>query len=96
VEQVQPFLGGVPMLLISSAQAAPMLEPYVQSGQVQGMISGLAGSVAYENVLQQPGAGLSNWIAFQGGIAVIIALILVGILLQLFVILFASRKAKEA
>ena len=96
VEQVQPALGNVPMLLISSAQAAPMLEPYVQSGQVQGMISGLAGSVAYENILQQPGAGLSNWVAFQGGIAVVIALILVGILLQLFVILFASRKAKEA
>jgi hypothetical protein len=95
VEQVQPSLGSVPMLLISSAQAAPMLEPYVQSGQVSGMLSGLAGSVAYENILQQPGTGHSYWVALQGGIAVVIALILVGTLLQLFVILFASRKTQS-
>lgn len=96
VEQIQPALGSTPLLLISSAQAAPMLEPYVQSGQVSGMLSGLAGSVAYENTLQQPGLGQSYWIAFQSGLAVIIALILVGILLQLFVILFARRKPPEA
>lgn len=95
VEQVQPALGSTPMLLISSAQAAPMLEPYVQSGQLSGMLSGLAGSVSYENILQQPGIGQSYWIAFQGGIAVVIALILVGILLELFVILFTSRRTQS-
>ena len=95
VEQVQPALGSVPMLLIASAQAAPMMEPYVQSGQLSGMLSGLAGSVSYENTLQQPGAGHAYWIALQGGLAVVIALILVGILFELFISLVASRKQQS-
>ena len=95
VEQVQPSLGSTPMLLISSAQSAPMMEPYVQSGQLSGMISGLGGSVSYENLLQQPGTGQSYWIALQGGLAVVVALILVGILLELFVTLVASRRTQS-
>lgn len=95
VEQVQPSLGSTPMLLISSAQSAPMMEAYVQSGQLSGMLSGLAGSVSYEKLTQQPGTGHSYWIALQGGLAVVVALILVGILLELFVTLVASRRTQS-
>ncbi len=95
VEQVQPSLGSTPMLLISSAQSAPMMEPYVQSGQLSGMLSGLGGSVSYENLIQQPGTGHTYWIALQGGLAVVVALILVGILLELFVTLVASRRTQS-
>ena len=95
VEQVQPSLGSTPMLLISSAQSAPMMEAYVQSGQLSGMLSGLAGSVSYEKLLQQPGIGHTYWIALQGGLAVVVALILVGILLELFVTLVASRRTQS-
>ena len=58
-----------------------MMEAYVQSGQLSGMLSGLAGSVTYENLLGQPGTGNTYWVALQGGLAVVIALILVGIIL---------------
>jgi len=95
VEQVQPSLGSTPMLLISSAQSAPMMEAYVQSGQLSGMLSGLAGSVTYENLLGQPGTGNTYWVALQGGLAVVIALILVGIILELFVTLVASRRTQS-
>ena len=95
VEQVQPSLGSTPMLLISSAQSAPIMEAYVQSGQLSGMLSGLGGSVSYENLLQQPGTGHTYWVALQGGMAVVVALILVGILLELFVSLVASRRTQS-
>jgi hypothetical protein len=95
VEQVQPSLGSTPMLLISSAQSAPIMEAYVQSGQLSGMLSGLAGSVSYEKLLQQPGTGHTYWIALQGGLAVVVALTLVGILLKLFVTLAASRRTQS-
>ncbi len=95
VEQVQPSLDSTPMLLISSAQSAAIMEAYVQSGQIKGMLSGLAGSVAYENLTGQPGTGHSYWVALQGGLAVVVALILVGILLELFVALVASRRTQS-
>lgn len=79
VEQVQLHLGGRPLLVISSAQAAPMILPYYQSNQIQGVMAGLSGSAVYE---QLAGNGSSPtrayWDAYQAGILVVIAAILIG------------------
>ncbi|WP_322509286.1 zinc ribbon domain-containing protein, partial [Anaerolinea sp.] len=50
VEQVQPLLGSVPLMMITSAQAEPMLAPYLGSAQVQGLVSGLRGGAGYERL----------------------------------------------
>jgi hypothetical protein len=42
IEQVQPSLGDVPMMMITTAQSAPILSPYLAGGQIDGLISGLA------------------------------------------------------
>ena len=55
VEQALPWLEDKPLLLVVSAQVEPVLRPYVDSGQVKGLVSGLTGGVAYEAINGRPG-----------------------------------------
>lgn len=48
VEQTEGRREGRPLLIVSSAQAAPMIQPYLLSGQVNGLVSGLHGGAAFE------------------------------------------------
>lgn len=75
MEQVQPAIPQVPLLMAVSAQAAPMLQPYVDSGQAQAMITGLTGGWA----LDPAGA---NPVMFRLGIAVVVSLLLIGAALE--------------
>ncbi len=96
IEQVQPRLGDVPLLMVVSAQAAPMVQPYIDSGQVQGMVSGMSGGAMYAQITSQGGAWLDYWDAYQFGIFAAIAFILLGGVVQIFSLLFrrpARRKA---
>lgn len=94
VEQVQPVLGSTPLLVISSAQAAPLIQPYSASGQVQGMLSGLVGGVTYAQLAAPPGSGASYWNAYQVGLLIMIAFIVAGAALQFLTVLLARRKSK--
>lgn len=49
VEQTGAARAGLPLLVVSSAQAAPMIQPYLLSGQVNGLVSGLHGGAAFES-----------------------------------------------
>ncbi len=84
IEQVQPVLGSTPLLMVVSAQAAPMVQPYVDSGQVQGMLAGMAGGTMYAQISGQSGAWLNYWDAYQFGIFVAIGAILLGGVVQIF------------
>jgi len=95
IEQIQPKLGNVPMLMVVSAQSAPIIQPYFGSRQVQGLISGLPGSMAYEQIRQVPGIANSYWGAFQAGLSMAVAFIALGIIFQGIAALFAPRKAKR-
>lgn len=68
VEQAGPLLGGKPMLMAISAQAEPMLRPYYDSHQVQGLVAGLAGGKAYEQALALPGLAKHYWNSFSFGL----------------------------
>ena len=46
-KQSDPALANQPLLVIASAQAGPLLQPYVSSRQVAGMISGLPDAASY-------------------------------------------------
>ena len=48
VEQTTAYRNGRPFLVVSSAQAAPMIQPYLISGQVNGLVSGFSGGAAFE------------------------------------------------
>jgi hypothetical protein len=81
IEQVQPLLEKrVQLVMISSAQAAPLIHTYLENGQIDGLVSGLAGGAAYEQRTGQldPGPSSNAWTAYQLTIATIIVLILAG------------------
>ncbi len=79
VEQTGPYLDETPFLVISSAQSAPMLQPFVQSGQVDGLLSGITGGASYAQLAQRPGGTIRTyWDAYQAGLLLIVAMILAG------------------
>ena len=49
VEQTTSQRGDTPLLVVSSAQAAPMIQPYLLSGQVNGLVNGMHGGAAFES-----------------------------------------------
>jgi hypothetical protein len=95
VEQVQSLLPNTPMLMVVSAQAAPVIQPYYESLQVKGMVAGLAGGMTYEQLRQAPGAAHAYWGAFQAGLLVAMLFILIGILIQGILALFPTSKTKR-
>jgi hypothetical protein len=95
IEQVQSALNGKPMFMVVSAQAAPLVQPYVASGQVSGMVAGLEDAAVYEQLTQRSGNAMAFLGAYQTGLIVMAALILVGGVLQLLTSLFKNRKAEK-
>jgi hypothetical protein len=83
IEQVEPKLGATPLLLGVSAQAEPLVRPYYagRDPQVNGLVTGLAGAVAYERLQgrQTPEGG--PWSPFSlAGLTAIVLVLVSGIL----------------
>ena len=98
VEQVKPMVGSEPMLFIASAQAAPLLRPYLLSHQVAGMLTGLNDGLAYQSYLQQSNKGhpgIAN--AMNMGVAFTLLLVVIGAVMQFVTALLKQtrRKGKE-
>ncbi|HSL44480.1 MAG TPA: hypothetical protein VK897_13675 [Anaerolineales bacterium] len=94
-KQVDPLLAGQSLLVVASAQAGPLLQPYVSSQQITGMISGLSDAARYEASNNRPGLARTYWDTFGIGLALSIVLILVGSLWSLFTGIRARRAAAE-
>jgi hypothetical protein len=95
IEQSGPYRGGRPLLLAVSAQAEPMLRPYYDSHQVQGMLTGLAGGAAYEQINGRSGLARRYWDSFGLGLILAVALIAGGSLVNLLVGR-GNRRGEEA
>jgi hypothetical protein len=79
IEQTSAARGNSSMIIVSSAQAGPVLLPYVDSGQVNGLISGVYGAAGAE----QANAGLPGmirryWDAYSLGLYLAVVLIVLG------------------
>lgn len=90
VEQLQiqkqndPAIVNQPLLVVSSAQAGPMLQPYVSSRQITGMVNGLADAARYEHKNNvPPGITRSYWDAFGVGVMYAVLVIVLGSLWSL-------------
>jgi hypothetical protein len=99
IEQVGPSLreANRPLLFVSSKQAEPLIMPYYQAypSQVQGLIAGLAGGVAYARsvgTVQSTG----TWDAYSVGITVSILVILVGSIASGVMKTLPASKKKES
>ncbi len=84
IEQTEGKLGQANLLVVSSAQAGPMLQPYVQSGQIDGLVVGLGGSAPIEQINSgRPGLARRYWDAYGLGLLVAVTLIALGSLWNL-------------
>ena len=99
IEQVGPVLkmDGTPLLIVTSSQAEPLILPYYAAtpSQVQGLLAGLAGGLAYSRTvgnIQQNGV----WDAFSIGITASVLIILVGSISGVVLKMPASGKKKES
>ena len=70
IEQAGPRLGNTPMLMIISAQAEPMIQPYFDSGQLKGLVSGLSDAKIYEQPHNRTGLAYHYWNSFSVGMLV--------------------------
>jgi hypothetical protein len=78
VEQTTAFRQGNPLLVVSSAQAAPMIQPYLLSGQVNGLVSGLYGGAAFEGSSGLGSPVRSYWDAYNFATLFVAMLIIFG------------------
>lgn len=80
IEQSGDARGSVPVIVVSSAQAAPMIQPYYDSGQAAGLVSGLYGGAIIEARYNsgRPGAARSYWDAYSIGMILAMMLTLGG------------------
>jgi hypothetical protein len=78
IEQVQPYLGDASLVMVASAQAEPVIYPYYLSGQLQGLLSGIAQAAYYEYSIGRTGWASRNWTPYSLGMLSAIILILVG------------------
>ncbi len=84
IEQAGSTIGNKPILMVISAQVEPMILPYYDSGQIKGLVTGLAGGEAYGQALlrtgEQTGLLQSYWNSFSAGTLVAEILIVIGAL----------------
>jgi hypothetical protein len=95
IEQVQPWMGkDASMLMVTSAQAAPLIRPYADSGQVKGLIAGLSEGAVYEQLNQKAGLSHIFWDSYQVGLWMAILAIVIGGLYYGIRALMESQTAK--
>ncbi len=87
VEQTQDTRNAapVPFVVVASAQAAPMIQPYYESGQVTGVVSGLYGGALVEGQYNngRPGTARVYWDAYSIGMLIAMIFVLGGGLISL-------------
>lgn len=78
IEQIERHDTRVITLAVVSAQASPLVQPYYTSGQVHGIVSGVAGALSYELLRGSPGTVSSKFSIYQVALLSAAVLILAG------------------
>ena len=79
----------VPLILYVVTVMSPANMPYLQSGQIDGLLSGLRSGAEYEKLVEKPGSAVAGMDAQSISHLVIIGFIALG-----NIALYAARKAK--
>ncbi|MFQ6015844.1 MAG: hypothetical protein ACE5NP_10415, partial [Anaerolineae bacterium] len=84
VEQVGSQ-GKTPIVAGVTAVAEPSLEPYLQSGQLRGLISGLAGAAEYELITNRPARAVASMDAQSAVHFLIFVVVILGTIVPVLV-----------
>jgi hypothetical protein len=94
IEQAGPLRGAAPMVIAASAQTGPLLHPYFQSGQINGLFTGLYDSAIIEQInAGRPGTARRYWDAYNLGLLLAVFIIVGG---SLFSLVMGMRERAEA
>ena len=95
IEQAGPLLRETPLLMVVSAQIEPVVRPYfeAESQQVNGIVAGLPGGAAYEQMLGRSGLARRYWDTYSLGVSLIALLIILGAVINVTYYLLSSRKS---
>jgi hypothetical protein len=85
IEQIERNDLQVITLVVVSAQAAPLVQPYYTSAQVDGIVSGVAGALSYELLRAVPGVASSKFNIYQVALLSAAVLILAGGIISAFI-----------
>jgi len=96
-EQAHPFMGQVPLVMVLSAGAEPLIRPYYEAlqPQVNGILSGLPAAVAYEQANQLPGEAHARWNPFGAALMAIEFMLAAGIVYGLARRVLRSGRAQR-
>lgn len=78
VRQLEPYKDCAKIVMATVAVVAAGAEPYLDSGQVLGLIAGTKGAAEYETLLDQPGTAVANMDAQSFAHLLVVGLIVVG------------------
>ena len=94
IEQTSLQRADRPMIVIASAQAAPMILPYAQSGQIAGLASGLHGGAVFTSS-DAASPARKYWDAYQFAALFAAGMLALGGLWNFFAGLRARRQGME-
>ncbi len=79
-EQVTPWVGDTPVIMVLSAGIEPLVRPYYESlkPQVDGLLTGLPAAVAYEQLNGHAAAAYARWDAFGSGLIAVELVLIAG------------------
>ena len=78
IEQTGTSAATPPVIVLSSAQIAPMLQPYYASRQIDGFVAGINNSLVYGKIRQKPVSAVQLFGSFQLALLVSALIILIG------------------
>jgi hypothetical protein len=77
IEQTRDLHGSSSFIVVASAQAGPMIQPYYESSQINGLVTGLFdAAVVEQSNAGRPGLARKYWDAYN--LALMLAILLVG------------------
>lgn len=80
IEQLTARAPETPLGVLATSQAAPLLQPYYDSGQIVGVVSGFSDAVALANLSGSDSDLPQRWQAYQVGVVLLMVTLILGAL----------------
>jgi hypothetical protein len=92
VEQVEPHLGDIPLVMAATSLAAPMLEPYYESAQINGLVMGLTDGSRYHVRITSNPSNANVELALQASAGLVAIIFFAGLVIFSIQNLRSGRK----
>jgi hypothetical protein len=95
VEQVEPHIGDIPLIMASTSLAAPMLEPYYESTQINGLVMGLTDGSRYHIRFTSNPSNVNVELALQASAGLVAIILFTGVVFYSIQNLRSNRRKDQ-